>query len=93
MGRCGSVCTMDRCGCVLRVDRCCTRQVEHASAGSLAGRCEGHRMEEAQARQLFAQLLDGLAYCHAQGVYHRDLRVEHILLSGRYIHMMLSGSE
>ncbi|CAL5218676.1 g384 [Coccomyxa viridis] len=56
--------------------------VEHASAGSLAGRCEGRRMAEAQARQLFAQLLDGLAYCHAQGVYHRDLRVEHILLSG-----------
>ena len=47
-------------------------------------------MAEAQARQLFAQLLDGLAYCHAQGVYHRDLRVEHILLSGRYIRLTMS---
>ena len=40
-------------------------------------------MAEAQARQLFVQLLDGLAYCHAQGVFHRDLRIEHVLLSGR----------
>ena len=40
-------------------------------------------MAEAQARQLFAQLLDGLAYCHTQGVFHRDLRIEHVLLSGR----------
>ena len=40
-------------------------------------------MAEAQARRLFAQLLDGLAYCHAQGVFHRDLRIEHVLLSGR----------
>ena len=59
-------------------------QVEHASIGSLADRCEGRRMPELQARRLFAQLLDGLAYCHAQGVYHRDLKVEHILLSGRW---------
>lgn len=41
-------------------------------------------MPEAQARRLFGQLLDGLAYCHGQGVYHRDLRVEHVLLSGRW---------
>ena len=40
-------------------------------------------MPEAQARPLFAQLLDGLAYCHAQGIFHRDLRIEHVLLSGR----------
>ena len=58
-------------------------QVEHASAGSLADRCEGRRMAEPQARRLFAQLLDGLEYCHAQGVFHRDLRAEHVLLSGR----------
>jgi len=58
-------------------------QVEYASAGSLADRCEGRCLPELQARHLFAQLLDGLAYCHAQGVYHRDLKVEHILLSGR----------
>ncbi|CAK0773365.1 hypothetical protein CVIRNUC_004058 [Coccomyxa viridis] len=56
--------------------------VEHASTGSLANRCEGRCMAEAQARRLFAQLLDGLAYCHAQGVFHRDLRIEHVLLSG-----------
>ena len=45
-------------------------------------------MAEPQARRMFAQLLDGLAYCHAQGVYHRDLRVEHILLSGRCLQLV-----
>ncbi len=40
-------------------------------------------MPEDQARGLFSQLLEGLAYCHSKGVYHRDLRSELIFLSGR----------
>ena len=64
-------------------DVCDVCQVEHASAGSLADRCEGRHMPETHARQLFGQLLDGLAYCHAQGIFHRDLRIAHVLLSGR----------
>lgn len=61
----------------------CAAQVEYASAGKLADRCDGQRMSEKQARELFCQLLDGLAYCHSKGVFHRDLRTDHILLSGR----------
>lgn len=57
-------------------------QVEYASAGQLSDRCTSP-MAERQARALFRQLLDGLAYCHSKGVYHRDLRTELILLSGR----------
>ena len=49
-------------------------------------------MAEPQARRLFRQLLDGLSYCHAQGVYHRDLRAEHILLSGRCSHHIMSSA-
>ena len=40
-------------------------------------------MPEREALTLFSQLLDGLAYCHSKGVYHRDLRTELIFLSGR----------
>jgi hypothetical protein len=64
-----------------------TAQVEYASAGRLADRCaDGQRLAEPQARALFAQLLAGLAYCHGKGVYHRDLRTELLLLSGRHAH-------
>lgn len=28
-------------------------------------------LSEGHGRRVFQQLLDGLAYCHAQGVYHR----------------------
>ena len=28
-------------------------------------------LSEGAGRRVFQQLLDGLAYCHAQGVYHR----------------------
>lgn len=57
-------------------------QVEYASAGQLADKCRSP-MPEDQARGLFSQLLEGLAYCHSKGVYHRDLRSELIFLSGR----------
>ena len=60
----------------------CT-QVEYASGGQLADQCDGQQMSEEDARALFAQLVDGLAYCHSKGVYHRDLRTELLLLSGR----------
>ena len=30
----------------------------------------------------FQQLIDGVQYCHQQGVVHRDLRMEHLLLDG-----------
>lgn len=33
------------------------------------------KYSEAQGRKLFQQLIDGVAYCHNKGVYHRDLKV------------------
>lgn len=33
-------------------------------------------------RRFFQQLVDAVAYCHKEGVVHRDLRMEHLLLDG-----------
>lgn len=30
----------------------------------------------------FQQLIDGVQYCHKEGIIHRDLRMEHLLLDG-----------
>jgi serine/threonine protein kinase len=33
------------------------------------------RLNEADARRYFQQLIDGVDFCHKKGVYHRDLKV------------------
>jgi serine/threonine protein kinase len=33
------------------------------------------RLNEADARKYFQQLIDGVDFCHSKGVYHRDLKV------------------
>lgn len=40
------------------------------------------RFTEDEARFYFRQLLEGMEYCHSQGVCHRDLKPENILLDG-----------
>lgn len=41
---------------------------------------EHGRMKEAEAARMFYQLVIALQYCHQQGVVHRDLKAENILL-------------
>ena len=36
---------------------------------------------ETMARMYFKQLIEGIKYIHEQGLYHRDLKFENILLS------------
>lgn len=38
-------------------------------------------MDEDNARTIFQQLIEGLGYCHDQGIYHRDLKPENVLLT------------
>lgn len=38
------------------------------------------RLRTAEARYFFAQLLEGLAFCHSLGISHRDLKLENLML-------------
>ncbi|XP_019155528.1 PREDICTED: CBL-interacting serine/threonine-protein kinase 3-like [Ipomoea nil] len=38
------------------------------------------RMREDEARKYFQQLINAVDYCHSRGVYHRDLKLENLLL-------------
>lgn len=41
---------------------------------------EQGRLQEVEARRIFGQLCLALGYVHAQGVVHRDLKLENVLL-------------
>lgn len=41
------------------------------------------KLSEAQGRKLFQQLIDGVSYCHSKGVFHRDLKLENVLLDAK----------
>ncbi|KAK6930369.1 NAF domain [Dillenia turbinata] len=38
------------------------------------------KLPEAEGRKLFQQLIDGVSYCHDKGIFHRDLKLENILV-------------
>jgi len=38
-------------------------------------------VEISDAREIFRQLLEGVAFCHGLGVMHRDLKLENVLLA------------
>ncbi|GJN93942.1 hypothetical protein Rhopal_007001-T1 [Rhodotorula paludigena] len=55
--------------------------IEYASGGELFDHILAHRyLKERDASRLFAQLISGVAYLHAKGVVHRDLKLENLLL-------------
>ncbi|XP_068842293.1 NUAK family SNF1-like kinase 2 [Capricornis sumatraensis] len=55
--------------------------MEHASRGDLYDYISGRqRLSEREARHFFRQIVSAVHYCHQNGVVHRDLKLENILL-------------
>ncbi|OIV95291.1 hypothetical protein TanjilG_07447 [Lupinus angustifolius] len=41
------------------------------------------KLTETEGRKLFQQLIDGVSYCHNKGVFHRDLKLENVLVDDK----------
>ncbi|KAM4796385.1 NUAK family SNF1-like kinase 2 [Rhinophrynus dorsalis] len=55
--------------------------MEYASHGDLYDYIsERQRLSDHEARRFFRQIVSAVQYCHANGVVHRDLKLENILL-------------
>ncbi|GAB4827682.1 CBL-interacting protein kinase 18 [Ancistrocladus abbreviatus] len=54
--------------------------LEHAKGGELFNKVARGRLKEDIARWIFQQLISAVDYCHSRGVYHRDLKLENLLL-------------
>lgn len=40
----------------------------------------GKKVSEGEAMPIFRQIVEAVAYCHRQGVYHRDIKSENVLI-------------
>ncbi|XP_022760785.1 CBL-interacting serine/threonine-protein kinase 1-like isoform X2 [Durio zibethinus] len=58
--------------------------LEYATGGELFGRIASKgKLSEAEGRKFFQQLIDGVSYCHDKGVFHRDLKLENVLVDAK----------
>lgn len=57
--------------------------MEYASRGDLYDYiCDRRNISEREARHFFRQIVSAVHYCHQNGIVHRDLKLENILLDG-----------
>ncbi|KAJ0240092.1 Protein kinase domain-containing protein [Hirschfeldia incana] len=54
--------------------------MEYVRGGDLLGKVTKGRLRQGVARSYFQQLISSVAFCHSRGVYHRDLKLENLLL-------------
>ncbi|KAJ4891609.1 CBL-interacting serine/threonine-protein kinase 13 [Raphanus sativus] len=54
--------------------------MEYVRGGDLYGKVSKGRLREGVARRYFQQLISSVSFCHSRGVYHRDLKLENLLL-------------
>ena len=58
--------------------------MEYSSGGDLCRYVrDNRRLNESEASRLFVQIVDGLAYCHACGIVHRDVKLDNLLLDAQ----------
>lgn len=58
--------------------------LEYVTGGELFDRISNRgRLSEGEGRKLFQQLIDGVSYCHHKGVFHRDLKLENVLVDAK----------
>ena len=39
------------------------------------------KLSEEKAKKIFLQILNAVSYCHDQGIFHRDLKLENIMIN------------
>ena len=54
--------------------------IEYVEGGELLKYLNENTLQEDEARYFFKQLVEGLQFCHTNGVCHRDLKPENLLL-------------
>lgn len=54
--------------------------MEYAKGGELFDKISKGKLSEDVGRKYFQQLISAVDYCHSRGVYHRDLKLENLLL-------------
>lgn len=55
--------------------------MEYAARGEIFDHLVANlRMKEEEAARVFTQIVHAVSYCHRQGVVHRDLKAENVLL-------------
>ncbi|XP_059448288.1 CBL-interacting serine/threonine-protein kinase 1-like [Corylus avellana] len=58
--------------------------LEYVTGGELFNRIASKgKLKEIEGRKLFQQLIDGVSYCHTKGVFHRDLKLENVLVDAK----------
>ncbi|ESW10563.1 hypothetical protein PHAVU_009G220200 [Phaseolus vulgaris] len=58
--------------------------LEYVNGGELFDKIASKgKLGEAEGRKIFQQLTDGVSFCHSKGVFHRDLKLENVLLDAK----------